>query len=66
MTQSLRLLYKGTFFVLQASHFLKSSRYVFTKKELVEKLEGLDKEILEISMNKENIDEKEAYEKLIK
>lgn len=69
---SLSELYKGTFFILQAIYYLQSGEYVSSKNELVQKLEGLNKEILELCINKANIpgfsEEKTeaAYKKLIK
>jgi len=48
-------LYKMTFFILQAKHFLETKNYIKTKAELVQKLEGLDKEILKICINKSDI-----------
>lgn len=68
---SLSELYKGTFFIMQALYFLQSGEYVSYKNELVEKLEGLNKEILEICLNKAGISgfdkakTEAAYEKLI-
>lgn len=51
---SLQALYKMAFFVLQAKYFLQNGRYVPTKKELVSRLSGIDKEILENCLNRHN------------
>lgn len=63
--EDLQNLYKMTFFILQAEYFVKNNIYIPTKAELYEKLDGLDKKILEICINK-NINKYEnLYEKLI-
>ena len=41
-------LYKGAFFVLQAVHFAQSGRYLSSKTDLLQELEGMDAEILNI------------------
>lgn len=62
----LQNLYKMTFFILQAEYFVKNNIYISTKAELYENLDGLDKEILEICINK-NINKSEnLYEQLIR
>jgi len=42
---------KGTFFILQNLHYLKSGRFIRTKSELLKELTGKDREILEMSMD---------------
>lgn len=70
--EDLMNLYKMTFFILQAKYFIKTNTYVKTKVELAQTLTGLDKEILNICINKKNILNKstdeieELYKKLIK
>lgn len=51
---ALQALYKMAFFVLQAKYCLQNGRYVPTKKELVSRLSGIDKEILENCLNRHN------------
>ena len=64
-------LYKMTFFILQAKYFIKTDTYVKTKLELAQKLTGIDKEMLDICINKDDILNKNTkeieklYEKLI-
>ncbi|MDL2257850.1 nucleotidyltransferase domain-containing protein [Eubacteriales bacterium OttesenSCG-928-K08] len=70
-TEALKGLYKGAFFLLQATHYLHSGSYVRTKRELLSLLEGTEQEILSISMNWEAHQEEIAqhpdgyFEKLI-
>ncbi len=70
--ENLRNLYKMTFFILQAKHFIKTNNYIPTKKQLSTVLLGDDMEILNICIEKDKItslDEKEIetlYKKLIK
>ena len=48
--------YKTLIFnILQAKYFLETNTYISTKKRLLEKLSGFDKEILDICINKSNI-----------
>lgn len=69
--KSLVVLYKMTFFILQAKYFLETNHYIPTKILLSEKLSGIDKEILATCINRDSIlnfdSEKieELYEKLI-
>ncbi len=69
-TETIKCLYKNTFFVLQAMFFLKTGEYVSTKKSLLEKLDGKDKEILQICIDKEKIENytntDNLYDSLIK
>lgn len=53
--RDLQNLYKDTFFMLQAKYFVKTKNYISTKKQLLEYLEGEDKEILDICINKKYI-----------
>ena len=53
--EDLQNLYKMTFFILQAKYFVQTNIYVPTKKQLVDLLNGTEKEILNICINKENI-----------
>ena len=53
--EDLKNLYKMTFFILQAKYFVQTNNYVPTKKQLIECLNGTEKEILNICINKENI-----------
>ena len=41
---------KAVFFILQNIHYLKTGRFVATKRELLEALEGDDREILALSL----------------
>jgi uncharacterized protein len=53
----LAALYKSAFFILQAKYFYGTKKYISNKAELVSKLKGIDKEILEICMDRERIRE---------
>ncbi|MBP3925332.1 nucleotidyltransferase domain-containing protein [bacterium] len=66
--EDLQNLYKMTFFILQAKYFIENNIYVKTKNELAECLDGTDKEILDICINKKQIDStnKIAIESLYK
>jgi uncharacterized protein len=70
--QNLSGLYKMTFFILQAEHFFLTCQYVPTKKELLGKLKGQDKEILSNCINRNllsgyDMEKVETlYDKLIK
>ena len=44
-----------TFFILQAKYFVQTNNYIPTKKQLIECLNGTEKEILNICINKESI-----------
>ena len=54
--EDLKNLYKMTFFILQAKYFVETNQYIPTKKQLVEYLNGTEKEILNICINNKNID----------
>lgn len=53
--QVLPELYKQTFFILQAEYFVKNNEYIKTKKELLTRLTGLDKDILLCCINRKDI-----------
>lgn len=67
----LKSLYKNTFFILQAKYFVEKEEYIPTKKTLLERLSGVDKEILNICIKKDEISAlggaeiETLYEKLI-
>ena len=42
--------YKGVFFILQNSHYLRCGEFIGTKRELLSKLEGRDRTVLERSL----------------
>lgn len=71
-TEDLPNLYKMTFFILQAKYFVENNIYIKTKNELVEYLQGLDREILNTCINKNSISNMNKseieilYDKLIK
>ena len=54
--ENLQNLYKMTFFILQAKYFVENNIYIKTKKELAECLDGTDREILDICINRKQID----------
>ncbi|CDE62467.1 nucleotidyltransferase domain protein [Fusobacterium sp. CAG:439] len=43
--------YKSAFFILQAVYYVRNTEYIGTKKDLLTKLDGEDKEILLVNMN---------------
>lgn len=53
--ESLKQLYKMSFFIIQAQYFLKQGIYIPVKKELLPLLSGRDKDVLENSMNRDCI-----------
>jgi hypothetical protein len=55
--------YKQAFYILQNKHYLQTGEYVITKKELLPRLEGLDRNVLETAMN---INENTGFEKAFK
>lgn len=67
--ECLKGLLKNTFFLLQAKWFLKSYKYIGTKKELLKVLNGTDHEILILAIKSENnayeINVDECYQKLL-
>jgi len=42
--------YKSTFFILQTVYYLKTGNFVSTKRELLEKVNGQDQEVLRCAM----------------
>jgi len=50
-TQALREIYKGAFFILQGTYFLRNNIYIKSKEELLPLLDGVEKQILTISAN---------------
>ena len=61
-TEDLKNLYKGVFFILQAKYFNESGKYIPTQKQLLEMLNGIDRDILNICINRNNINEKATIE----
>ena len=61
-TEDLKNLYKGVFFVLQAKYFIETKKYIPTKIELSELLNGIDRDILNICINRNNINDNELIE----
>ena len=59
--QNLPGLFKGCFFILQSLQYLKTGEYVGTKRELLEKLEGADKMVLECAMGRRESDTEAAF-----
>lgn len=60
--EDLKNLYKGVFFVLQAKYFIETKKYIPTKIELSELLNGIDRDILNICINRNNINDNEPIE----
>ena len=60
--EDLKNLYKSTFFILQAKYFIETKKYIPTKNELSELLNGIDRDILNICINRNNINEKATIE----
>lgn len=60
---------KSVFFILQNVHYLRSGYFAVTKKELLDALEGEDREILSLSLRPakgENLDFDEAFAGLLR
>ena len=60
---------KSVFFILQNVHYLKTGSFVATKKELLDALEGEDREILSLSLGPakgEALDFDEAFARLLR
>ena len=53
--EDLKNLYKSTFFILQAKYFIETEKYIPTKIQLSELLNGMDRDILNICINRNNI-----------
>jgi len=49
--QALREIYKGAFFILQGIYYLRNNRYIGNKNELLPLLDGVERQILAISMD---------------
>lgn len=66
--EDLQNLYKMTFFILQAKYFIETNTYVKTKNELLECLQNTDREILNICINRKQLNsiEKDELENLHK
>ena len=60
--EDLKNLYKSTFFILQTKYFIETKKYIPTKMELSELLIGIDRDILNICINRNNINEKATIE----
>ena len=60
--EDLKNLYKSTFFILQAKYFIETKKYIPTKMELLELLNGIDRDILNICINRNNINDNEPIE----
>ena len=60
--EDLKNLYKSTFFILQTKYFIETKKYIPTKIELSELLNGIDRDILNICINRNNINEKATIE----
>lgn len=54
-SEILSALYKSSFFILQAKYFDETNLYLSSKNELVNQLNGLDKEILNICMDRKRL-----------
>ncbi|WP_027398467.1 nucleotidyltransferase domain-containing protein [Anaerovorax odorimutans] len=50
-------LYKSAFFVLQAKYFDETNKYLVSKSELIKFLDGVDKEILNICIDRKKLSE---------
>ena len=61
-TEDLKNLYKSVFFILQAKYFIETKKYIPTKMELLELLNGIDRDILNTCINRNNINEKATIE----
>ena len=67
--QALPFTYKGAFFILQNLHYLRSGEFAGTKVELLERLDGIDRVVLERLMaysRGENCDFAESFELLFR
>ncbi len=70
-TEVLQALYKSAFFILQAKYFNEENQYIDSKRDLINCLDGVDKEILNICMDREKLTEMDEddvslyYEKII-
>ena len=60
--EDLQNLYKSTFFILQAKYFKETEKYIPTKNQLLEILNGIDRDILNTCINRNDINEKATIE----
>jgi uncharacterized protein len=54
-SELLSALYKSSFFILQAKYFYKTNQYICSKTDLIKQLDGMDKEIMEICMDRKKL-----------
>lgn len=54
-SEILSALFKSVFFILQAKYFDETNQYISSKAELVKHLDGIDKEILNICMDRKKL-----------
>ncbi|MEN6462935.1 MAG: nucleotidyltransferase domain-containing protein [Syntrophomonas sp.] len=54
-TEILSALYKSSFFILQAKYFDETNQYISSKIDLLKQLNGIDKEILIICMDRKKL-----------
>ena len=66
--KDLQKLYKMTFFILQAKYFIETNKYIPTKNQLFELLDDIDKEILDICIKKDFVNDniENLYYKIIR
>ena len=53
--EDLKNLYKSTFFIFQAKYFIETKKYIPTKNQLLEILNGIDRDILNTCINRNDI-----------
>ncbi|OZV12066.1 nucleotidyltransferase [Tissierella sp. P1] len=54
-SEVLSVLYKSAFFILQAKYFYETNEYIGSKIDLEKRLDGIDKEILNICIEREKL-----------
>ncbi|SNT27989.1 Nucleotidyltransferase domain-containing protein [Anaerovirgula multivorans] len=54
-SEMLSALYKSAFFILQAKYFDETNQYISSKTDLVKHLDGIDKEILNICIDRKKL-----------
>ncbi|SNS88152.1 hypothetical protein SAMN05446037_102550 [Anaerovirgula multivorans] len=54
-SEILSALYKSAFFILQAKYFDETNQYISSKEELIKHLDGIDKGILNICMDRKKL-----------
>lgn len=52
----LKSAYKTAFFILQGKYYIQSSKYIPTKQELADKIQGIEKQILLTNINWESLE----------